>query len=76
MLDTFNGGYTKALLDVQHFFEMYSENLKFQKLYSEKGVTAIIKFLIENREELRETGMIENFVVHKDKKSIKFIKKK
>lgn len=75
MLDTFNGGYTKALLDVQHFFEAYSESLKFQKLYSEKGVNAIIKFLIENREELRETGMIENFVVYKDKKSIKFVKK-
>ena len=76
MMDTFNGGYTKALSDVQHFFEAYSESLKFQKLHSEKGVTAIIKFLIENREELRETGIIENFVVQKDKKSIKFIKKK
>ena len=75
MMDTFNCGYTKALLDVQHFFESYSESLKFNKLYSEKGVSAIIKFLIENREELRETGIVENFVVHKDKKSIKFVKK-
>lgn len=56
MLDTFNGGYTKALLDVQNFFSNHSDSLKFCKLYNQKGVMKVLSALIEHREELRTTG--------------------
>lgn len=70
MMDTFNGGYTKALLDVQHFFESYSDSLSYNKLYNRKGVEAILKCLLDNREELRETGSLSGIIVRKDKKSV------
>ena len=69
MMDTFNGGYTKALLDVQHFFESYSEALSHNKLYNRNGIEAILKCLIDNREELRETGNLSGIIVRNGKKS-------
>lgn len=68
MTDTFDGGYTKALLDVQHFFESYSEALKYHKLYNIKGIKKVMDFLVANRQELKETGTIEDIIVTKDKK--------
>lgn len=59
MLDTFNGGYTKALVDVLNWFEGHSEDLKFHKMFNCKGVIAILKALIDHREELRVTGDAE-----------------
>lgn len=63
-------GYTKALLDVQNFFESHSEALSTYKLFNKNGVTAILKFLIENRDELREYGNIEEILVRKEPKKI------
>lgn len=62
--------YTKALVDVKKFFEEHSENMKYQKLYSCKGITAVLNALVEYREELRETGTVDNLIVVKDKKNI------
>ncbi len=59
MLDTFNGGYTKALVDVLNWFEGHSEDLKFHKMFNCNGVIAILKALIDHREELRVTGDAE-----------------
>lgn len=56
MLDTFNGGYTKALVDVLNWFEGHSEDLKYHKMFNCKSVIAILKALVEHREELRTTG--------------------
>lgn len=71
----YNRGYTKALIDVQNFFESHSEAMKYNKLYSHKGISAILSALIQNREELGETGEIDDLIVKKDKKNI-IIRKK
>jgi hypothetical protein len=67
---SFIRGYTKALLDVQNFFESHSEALSTYKLFNKNGVTAILKFLIENRDELREYGNIDDILVRKEPKKI------
>lgn len=72
----YNRGYTKALLDVKNFFEEHSEAMKYNKLYSHKGISAVLSALIQNHEELRETGTVDNSIVEKDKKSIIICKAK
>ena len=71
----YNRGYTKALIDVQNFLESHSEAMKYNKLYSYKGISAILVALIQNHEELRETGTVDNLIVEKDNKNI-IIRKK
>lgn len=63
-------GYTKVLVDVQNFFESHSETMKYYKLYSYKGILAVLSALIQHREELRETGTVDDLIVKKDKKNI------
>ena len=58
MQDTFNGGYTKALLDVQAYIKDHSDVLKLYKLYNRKGIEKLIDALIDNRAELRNTGTV------------------
>lgn len=75
--DNFIKGYTKALLDIQNFYERHSDSLQLYRLYTRKATTEIIRFLIENREELREIGDITNIIVNKDKSgNVRIIKKK
>ena len=76
MMDTFNHGYTKALLDVQRFFENHSDSLSYSKLYNRSGIEAVLKCLIENREEMRETGDIADLVCKKEKKRVILAKMK
>ena len=71
----YNRGYTKALIDVQNFLESHSEAMKYNKLYSHKGISAVLSALIQNREELREAGTVGNLIVEKDNKNI-IIRKK
>lgn len=71
----YNRGYTKALIDVQNFFESHSEAMKYNKLYSCKGISAVLSALIQNHEEFRETGTVDDLIVKKDKKNI-IIRKK
>lgn len=59
MIETYTGGYLKALLDVRSFFEGHSETLKFNRLYNQKGVMQLLDALIENRDELRTTGDVK-----------------
>ena len=61
-------GYTKALLDVQRFYENHSDSLKYCKLYNKKGIKQTLQMLIDNREELRETGDVEITYNTTDKK--------
>lgn len=68
-------GYTKALLDVKAFFENYSDNLKYNKLFNESGIMALLEFLVNNRDELREYGDISSIIVDKSGKRVKIIKK-
>lgn len=59
MLDTYRGGYTKALLDVKEFFEQYSESLAYRKVVTKKGIknlSAIIDGMIEYRDVLMKWG--------------------
>ena len=58
MQDTFNGGYTKALLDVQAYIKDHSDVLKLYKLYNRKGIEKLIDALVDNRAELRDTGTV------------------
>jgi hypothetical protein len=66
----YNRGYAKALIDVQNFLESHSEAMKYNKLYSHKGISAVLSALIQNREELRETGTVDDLIAKKDKKNI------
>lgn len=68
MRETYNGGYFKALLDVRSFFENHSQSLKFSRLYNQKGVMQVLDALIKNREELRETGDVENLIYNTERK--------
>nr|DAH18447.1 MAG TPA: hypothetical protein [Caudoviricetes sp.] len=68
MRDTYNGGYFKALFDVRTFFESHSQSLKFSRLYNQKGVMQVLDALIENREELRETGDVANLIYNTERK--------
>lgn len=78
-MDKLNGdyirGYTKALLDVKTFFENYSNNMKYNKLFNESGITALLDFIVNNREELREYGDISGIIIDKSGKRVKIIKK-
>ena len=58
MQDTFNGGYTKALLDVQAYIKDHSDMMKLLKLYNRKGIEKLIDALVNNRAELRNTGTV------------------
>ncbi len=56
MLESFTGGYTKALLDVLHWFEQHDDSLKYERCYNSRSVRSLLGALIQHREELRETG--------------------
>lgn len=60
-------GYTKGLLDVMNFFDEHSNALKVNKCYNQKDVHKILRFLLDNRNELRETGNIDNIIIGRDK---------
>lgn len=60
-------GYTKGLLDVMNFFDEHSDALKVNKCYNQKDVHKILRFLLDNRNELRETGTIDNIIITNDK---------
>lgn len=66
----YNAGYCKALIDVKNFFEDHSEAMKSCCLNNQKGISALLKFILENHEELRETGDIENVIVYRQQKKI------
>lgn len=66
----FNRGYTTALVNVLSFFDEHSDALKANRMYNQKGVHAVLDFLLKNREELRENGTIENVIVSRDKNAI------
>ena len=59
MIETYTGGYLKALLDVRNFFERHSIALRYSRLYNQKGVMQVLNALIENRDELRVTGDVK-----------------
>ena len=68
--DSFIRGYTKAVLDIQHFLENHSDSLKHNHLYNYAGITELIAFIKSNRQELCETGDIADIVCRKDKKKV------
>ena len=66
----FNRGYTMGLLNVLNFFDEHSDALKANRMYNQKGVHAVLDFIVKNREELRENGTIENVIVSRDKNAV------
>lgn len=67
MIDSYNGGYTKALLDVREVLEKNSVYLKTCKLFNRDGILKLMDELIYRRVELRETGKV-NLLYNVDKK--------
>ena len=67
---SFIRGYTKAVLDIQHFLESHSDSMKYNHLYNCAGIEELLKFIMSNRQELCETGDITDIVVRKDKKKV------
>lgn len=59
MLDTYRGGYTKALLDVKEILENHSESLAYRKVLTKKSIknlSAIIDGMIEYKDVLMKWG--------------------
>lgn len=59
MLDTYRGGYTKALLDVKELLNSRSERLAYSKILTKKGIkniSAIIDGMIEHKDVLMKWG--------------------
>lgn len=65
----YNRGYTAALIHVCNFFDGHSDALKLNKMYNSKDIHDILRFLLDNREELRETGNIADIIVKKNGKN-------
>lgn len=55
MTDNFNSGYTRALLDLQNFFEQHGYS------WSRQSLKTLVQLFIDNRKELRERGEIHGF---------------
>ena len=66
-MNSYEGGYTKALIDVVNWFENHSIAMRHNKLYNRQCVEKLLNALLENRAELRETGDV-NLVWNKEKK--------
>lgn len=72
MLETYNGGYTKALLDVQEYIHTHTDTLKRNRCFNEKGIVSLIQCLIDNREYIRDNGTSNLELIYtKDKKFIR-----
>lgn len=56
MIENYRQGYTKALIDVVHFFEIYIDGLSFFKMLNKKRLPDILKLLLDNREEMMKCG--------------------
>lgn len=56
MIENYRQGYTKALIDVVHFFEVYIDGLSFFKMINKKRLPDILKLLLDNREEMMKWG--------------------
>ena len=70
MIENYQQGYTKALIDVVHFFEVYIDDLSFRKMINKKHLPGILKLLLDNREEMMKWGG-EIKVILKDRDSPK-----
>lgn len=59
MMDSYNHGYSKAVLDVYEYFVSHSGAMKYYRMYNQKGIEMILKQLVENRQELRMYGDVK-----------------
>lgn len=56
MIENYRQGYTKALIDVVHFFEIYMDSLSHFKMINKKRLPGVLKLLLDNREEMMKWG--------------------
>lgn len=56
MIENYQQGYTKALIDVVHFFEIYMDALSHLKMINKKRLPGVLKLLLDNREEMMKWG--------------------
>ena len=62
-------GYHKALIDVKNWFDSHSEAIKFNRLYNQKGITAILSVMEMNADSMQKYGEDTEFHFEmKDKK--------
>lgn len=73
MLDTYRGGYIKALLDVKELLNSRSEGLACSKVLTKKGIknlSAIIDGMIEYKDVLMKWGKHADFIMTPEGKFI------
>lgn len=73
MLDTYRGGYTKALLDVKELLNSHSERLAYSKVLTKKGIknlSAIIDGMIEYKDVMMKWGEDADFIMTPEGKFI------
>ena len=63
-------GYTKALLDVKNWLSKHPMALKYNKLYNEKGLNALMEAFIENADTFIESGEDTQFILTNSKQKI------
>ena len=75
MLDTYRGGYTKALLDVKEILEKRSNILSHRKLISKKDirfVSSVINAMISQKDLLMTYGSAGVDMIQQTDGSIRF----
>lgn len=71
MLNTYLGGYTKALIDVASYVTRHSEVMKMNHMFSCKRMCNFLNDLPEHKEELIMYGEMAEFTVDKNGHIIK-----
>lgn len=67
-------GYSKALIDVRNFFEKHSASMKYNKLYNQKSIEALLLALQQNRNDFMELGEDLELSFKKEGSKITFYK--
>lgn len=73
MMDTYEHGYHKALMDVCDWFERHSADLKYNKAYTGKRMPIILKALRDGHEKLMQYGDYCGMWVDKDWKEARLL---
>jgi guanylate kinase len=60
-------GYFKALLDINNFFDNYSEMIKYHRLNNSKRIKQVLQAILEGREFMLEYGADVDFILVRDK---------
>ena len=74
MIDTYEQGYHKALIDVCDWFDQHSTSLSQSRAYTKKRIPIILKAMRDGHEILRTWSEYAEMTVDKDWKGAKLRK--